>query len=150
MLDYSMDLKTDRLSPEEVLNLISTLDVELANRLSRVVDLEEYSRKLSANARFIIGYADTNIVGLLAFYENSDKNELYVPYVCTSHQYRRRGFAHLLMSSLINYADTTERSITLEVLDTNSPAISFYRKMGFETIGAKGDKFIMKRFPVIK
>lgn len=140
-----MLISIESLPQPVVFELITTLDLELACRLTQSVELREYSAKLSRYARFVVAYTEEKIVGLIAFYENSSIGELYVPYVCTSVNYRKQGVANSLLNKLIEYADSINYSIALEVLRTNLVAVSLYNKIGFEICGENDRKYSMKR-----
>lgn len=140
-----MLVKIVSLSSSDIHSLISSLDVELASRLSQSVDLNEYSIKLSHNAKFIVAYHGEMIVGLIAFYENIKNMLLYVPYICTSADHRRQGIGKALMETLLTYADSIGYTIELEVLKINYVAIILYRGYGFKVCSDDRNKFRMKR-----
>lgn len=140
-----MLVKIESLSSLDTFNLISTLDVDFASRLSQSLDLCEYSLKLSTYARFVVAYQNETITGLIAFYENRQSGTLYVPYFCTNHQYRRRGVGKTLIETLITYADNLKCAIELEVLKTNHAAIMLYKCNGFEVCSDGANKYRMIR-----
>ncbi|MGI6167659.1 MAG: ribosomal protein S18-alanine N-acetyltransferase [Eubacteriales bacterium] len=56
--------------------------------------------------------------------------------VATHPNYRRRGYARALLGALIGYADSHGIvTLSLEVRESNTPAISLYRSAGFVTVG---------------
>ena len=128
-----------------VLELITTLDLDFASRLTQSVDLCEYSVKLSKHARFVVACIEEKIAGIIAFYENTSTGELYVPYVCTNENYRKQGVANSLLNKLIEFADSISYNIALEVLRTNHVAISLYGKFGFQICNENDIKYYMKR-----
>lgn len=140
-----MLIKIETLTPSEVLNLISTLDVGLASRLSETLDLTEYSIKLAKHAHFIVYYIGSVRCGVIAFYENREHREIYVPYLCTSSMCRRLGIAKFLMANLVCYADSLMYKIRLEVLKINTPAIILYKSNGFEICAESDSKLSMIR-----
>lgn len=51
--------------------------------------------------------------------------------------YRRKGIAQLLMGKLWEYAEEFAAFVTLEVRESNLPAISLYEKLGYERVGLR-------------
>ena len=133
------------LEEEEVLTLLYSLDSSFASQLQEKVNLEEYSRKLSANAFFEVARLENIIVGVIAFYINVETSNLYVPYVCVHSAYRHKGIADMLMTDLCHYADSRNVEISLEVRKCNRGAIRLYEKFGFQTVGDNGIKLYMTR-----
>jgi len=62
-------------------------------------------------------------------------DEGYISNVAVSPDYRRRGIADALISALIERAKETLSFVTLEVRESNNPAINLYAKHGFEVVG---------------
>ena len=75
-----------------------------------------------------IGYIGTFVV----------VDSCYVSNIGILPQYRRQGFASVLMESACKEAFSLgARSISLEVRPSNTAAISLYKKLGFEEIGLR-------------
>ena len=132
-----------RLNHNVVCDLLRTLDPSFAERLEETVNIDDYSRKLSDNAYFEVAENNSNIDGIIAFYEN--KSEIYIPYVCVSVFKRRMGIADALLNSVCNYASLVCKPISLEVRVSNIRAIRLYEKFGFKIMNEKESKFYMKR-----
>ena len=65
-------------------------------------------------------------------------DEGYINNVAVRPEYRRRGLAAALISLLINEARTIGLAfMTLEVRESNAPAIALYEKLGFTTVGRR-------------
>lgn len=141
-----MIFKIESLAQSKILSLLTTLDIDLALRLAQKVDLNTYCLKLSKCAKFVIAEVEWNIVGIIAFYQNDEGKELYVPYVCISNLYRKRGIASTLLHKLFEYADKIEYNVSLEVLSINNAAIALYKKAGFEVCEERQNKLYMKRY----
>lgn len=85
-----------------------------------------YSARLSGEQNTLVGYSINHLV----------LDELHTLNIATHPDYRRRGIA----SGLFNHAlesNPEVRVIFLEVRESNNPARSFYRKMGFREIGRR-------------
>ena len=98
-------------------------------------DLERYQRMISQG--FSLGaYEKDKLVGIVITEAKSWNNSLWIWDVQVSDKHRRKGIASLLLDRLTVLAkDAGFRIIGLEVQNTNAPAISLYRKAGFELDG---------------
>ena len=98
----------------------NTLRGELESPLSRWFVLEEGER--------VLGYVATmNIAG-----------EVHVTNVAVAPQCRRRGYARLLLDRALHFArENGAFCMTLEVRESNAPAIALYRALGFVPVGLR-------------
>ena len=65
-------------------------------------------------------------------------DEGYINNVAVRPEYRRRGIAAALISLLAEQAQAIGLAfMTLEVRDSNAPAIALYEKLGFTTVGRR-------------
>ena len=64
-------------------------------------------------------------------------DEGYISNVAVSPEYRRRGVADALILALMARAKEALAFITLEVRESNQPAINLYAKHGFEAVGKR-------------
>ena len=98
----------------------NTLRGELESPLSRWFVLEEGGR--------VLGYVATmNIAG-----------EVHVTNVAVDPQHRRRGYARLRLWHAMRFARQSGAfCMTLEVRESNAPAIALYRALGFAPVGLR-------------
>ena len=82
----------------------------------------------------------------------------YITNVAVFEQYRGKGIASALMEKIIGYAEKNNMEfISLEVRQSNHPAISLYLKYGFKKMGIRKnfynkpceDAVIMTRYFVV-
>lgn len=64
-------------------------------------------------------------------------DEGYISNVAVAPEFRRRGVADALISALINRTKRNLAFLTLEVRESNTPAISLYEKHGFKLVGIR-------------
>ena len=69
-------------------------------------------------------------------------DEGYINNVAVRPEYRRKGIAAALISLLINEARAIGLAfMTLEVRESNAPAIALYEKLGFTTVGRRKNDY---------
>ena len=65
-------------------------------------------------------------------------DEGYISNVAVAPEHRRRGIAAALIGELLRRSQALELSfVTLEVRESNAPAIALYRKFGFSPVGLR-------------
>ena len=145
MNNNDISIKIENLSCDLVNKLINTLDEQFAKRLQQVVNLDDYSIKLSNNASFVVEICGGEYVGMIAYYFNENKREFYIPYLCVKSSYRKLGVADLMMNKICFEADKKGYNISLEVRKDNVSAIKLYEKHGFNARHGSDIKIIMIR-----
>ena len=71
-------------------------------------------------------------------------DEGYISNVAVSPDYRRTGIADALIKRLLQIANELELSfVTLEVRESNAPAISLYEKNGFSPVGKRKNYYTL-------
>lgn len=113
--------------------------------LSDSVDLGAYSEKLYNHALFVAAEDNGEIIGLTAYYRNSEANQLYIPLICVDSSSRSRGVGSMILSRLTELSAEGFCSIALEVKKTNIPAYQFYKKHGFIEKEDRGEKLLMEK-----
>lgn len=115
--------------------MISKLEKEELYKLENsFIDVEKIIDEFNNNpyAKILI-YTDKNeIIGYLYYSEIYERIEINQFEILTSH--RNCGKGNELLNELIN---STNKSITLEVKVTNTPAISLYEKNGFKSVAKR-------------
>ncbi|MDF2949208.1 MAG: rimI [Sedimentibacter sp.] len=82
------------------------------------------------------------IMGYMGMWKIID--ECHITNVAMLPEYRNRGIASLLISKMIEICKCSEiHNMTLEVRQSNLPAISLYEKFGFVSVG-KRPRYYMK------
>lgn len=83
-------------------------------------------------SRFYLAYLDGAIAGYMGLQLFS--GEGYVTNIATLPEFRRRGVAGALLSEALK---NEMEFITLEVRESNAPAIALYRSFGFSEVGTR-------------
>lgn len=83
-------------------------------------------------SKFYIAQLDGNTAGYIGLQIFS--GEGYITNVAVLPEYRRRGIAKALLERAL---ENEAEFITLEVRESNSPAIELYKKLGFERVGLR-------------
>lgn len=99
---------------------------------------EEMFVQLLSNplAVFITAVYDGEVVGYAGIYHILTEGQLMN--IAVKEDLRRRGIAEKMFEYLLEYGKENDiEVITLEVRENNTPAISFYEKIGFEKVGIR-------------
>lgn len=96
------------------------LEDELYNDSVSLVAAEDESGKL-------LGYGEIRVV-----LDEGCLEKIVVDPAC-----RRRGVAEAILSAFCRFGEAHLAFLTLEVRESNSPAIGLYEKLGFETVGRR-------------
>lgn len=121
-------------------------DKQFVPKLSNIVDIDEYSKKISNLAEHFILFEDDNdIIGFAAVYCNDLSRKIaYLTYINIADKKKGKGYGKKLLSEIIKYAKTSKfKKLKLEVSKKNIPAISFYYKNKFEIIEENEKTFFM-------
>lgn len=93
---------------------------------------EEFDEKNSDDT----GDENSNIVGYIGMYLSFDEGD--ITNVAVSPAHRKKGYGEALVSKAKELAREKQlEMILLEVRVSNAPAISLYKKMGFEELGIR-------------
>jgi len=108
-------------------------DTQFSPLLSSYVDIDNYVEKIKNNALTIEAWHNNKLIGLVACYANDIKLiEAYITNVSVLGTYSKKGIASNLLDSCIRLIQKKGfKSISLEVKNENSQAISLYEKRGF-------------------
>lgn len=96
-------------------------------------DTGEYTEKLLKNATIIPYYEQERILGFIAFYANDPKKEnAFLTMILISTEAQNRGIGKFLLDfSIQQIRKKGFKQYNLEVLKSNTKAISFYRSFDF-------------------
>jgi ribosomal-protein-alanine N-acetyltransferase len=90
----------------------------------------------SDTARFAVAVLDGRAAGCAGMH--CICGECYIDKVAVHPEFRRQGIAQALVQYLIDYAiEQNGEFITLEVRQSNAPAIALYNKLGFNPVGMR-------------
>lgn len=115
--------------------MISKLEKDELYKLENsFIDVDKIKEDFHNNpyAQILIYTEDNKVIGYLYYSEIYERIEINQFEILTSH--RNCGKGNELLRELIN---STNKSITLEVKETNAPAISLYKKNGFESVAKR-------------
>ncbi len=108
-----------------------------ARAFSQPMSEKEFERELDVNfSRTLAAFLDGETAGFINIWivgGNADLNNIAV-----KKEYRRMGLGQMLLDSALALCKECE-SMTLEVRVSNTAAIAFYKKNGFELIGRRRD-----------
>lgn len=89
---------------------------------------------------FVVGKADGIIVGYGGFSCIVDEGDVYN--IAVRKEYRGQGVGRKILGEMVRLAgEKGVRSLTLEVRETNVPAIRLYTSFGFSNVGSRADYY---------
>ena len=87
-------------------------------------------------ARFLVAVCDGEVSGYIG--AHNILGEVYITNVAVSEKHRRKGMGEKLINRLISVCEIENAEfITLEVRESNKPAINLYKKMNFKDVGKR-------------
>lgn len=116
---------------------ITTDDVEDIWKNRSIADGSRF-KSFPDNELFLTAKCDGLVVGVCSLVKHEDKNELKAIYVLP--EYQGKGIGKMFWNEALKYFDKNKK-ITVDVADYNTPAINFYKKLGFID---SGNRFPMK------
>jgi ribosomal protein S18 acetylase RimI-like enzyme len=135
-------------SENEIKRLLIKNDKFFYPRLSSRVNIGQYSKKLYANAYFILcNTNDKSVVGLIAFYANDFETSVaYLSIIFVNQEYQGHGIAKNMIKMMFDkLKELNFIEILLEVHQENASAINMYENIGFTPIKSNGEFIIMEK-----
>ncbi|MEG0035312.1 MAG: ribosomal protein S18-alanine N-acetyltransferase [Oscillospiraceae bacterium] len=93
------------------------------------------NQMLADNTIFLAAESDEGVLGYVGLLHVLDEG--YISNVAVSPTFRRCGVADALIKALISRTEKTLAFLTLEVRESNLPAIALYEKHGFSAVGKR-------------
>lgn len=133
----SLEFKVGHAASSDILAHLRDCDASFNPVLSNRVNLVDYSEKLSHQAVTFEAWQGARLVGLIAaYFNNLEAREGFISTVSTLPELTGRGSASTLMDMVLRYAgELGFTALSLEVGESNLPALNLYRKWGFEGVG---------------
>lgn len=134
------------ISQEAILSYLQYFGNFLPNKLSELVDLDDYSKKLIRFADVAVSFINEEPAGMLAMYANDLNTRVaFISMLSVSPNYRCRGVGTSLISESIERAQIFRMSsITLKVKPDNTEALGLYKSFGFRLVDVLPDRILMK------
>lgn len=115
-------------------------------KLSSYVTIESYAEKLFDKAERIECFEGNELLALLAFYVNLDKNFCFITNVSVDEKWSGKKIGDSLLFELDKYClEHNIKQIQLEVRKENSKAITFYKKHNFALLKENIDNFELQK-----
>ena len=114
------------------------LSLPRANSITKVKDWLENSLKEPSTIFFVIAEKETNnAIGYIQLKNMNFINGTAELGICLSEKFHGNGFSSEALSLLENYASNifNIRKVTLLVINSNSRAINFYKKLNYSEVG---------------
>ena len=133
-----------KLDPDAISRHFTQLGDDFVDSLDKLVDAELYAVKLSELSRMNAVLVNQDLVGLIAYYQNLEKNEKFISHVGVIPFWQNKGLASNLIKSVINASPGCK--IRLEVFEENLVARKLYETLDFKVSAIFGSKLTLERF----
>jgi ribosomal protein S18 acetylase RimI-like enzyme len=131
---------------EDIQAHLEGCDGNFSPRLSLKVDIQEYSKKISAKAQTFEAWSGDTLVGLVAAYLNDrGARSGFITNVSVVKAFMGRGIASALLDRCLDRSrQEGMEAIGLQVSMESREAIRFYEKLGFSELERKGETVFMR------
>ena len=146
MNQIEVDFYIKSLSHEEILCFLKKNENDHFEKLSKLVDLEIYAKKLSENALHFTLYDKEELVGFCASYFNDDISKVgYISIISIALEYRALGLGGELINHIIVYArQNLFKEIEVKPDCNNKILIDFFTQQGFFISEKIADRCLIK------
>lgn len=140
-----MEIHTDTASMEALTHYLIEVSDTFIPPLDTQVNLLQYAEKIFTHATRLEYFSQQTLIGLCGVYFNDSDSSAYITTISVLPTFQKKGIAQLLLDRLLKICveKSTISRIELEVAESNSPAIKFYRKNGFQLKEFKGEAHIL-------
>lgn len=131
MIKYSwLDNNNVQIEVASLEQYIQEHDSDFKPPISSKTDIPKYALKLATLGKVIFCYDNEKIIGVTAFYCNSDEYA-FCSYLSVDRNYRNKGIAKELINKMIDYCEKTNVLGIKTNTWTNNKAIELYLSNGF-------------------
>jgi ribosomal protein S18 acetylase RimI-like enzyme len=130
---------------EEIRKLV--LEEQATGMIFRDIDIDAYLAKLLSTAELFISLDKGQCQGFIAYYCNDEVSRIaYVSLILVAPAYRSSKTGYLLTHMVLEQARLRGfAACRLEVRKINLQAQAFYRKLGFEQVEERAEKYLLER-----
>jgi len=142
-MSEKLEFESNRASETEIAEHLVRCDADFLPPLSGRVEIDDYARKIFAQATRFEAWSGGKLIGLVAMYCNDQERRIvYVTSVSVLQEWTGKGIAARLLKQCIGHAEELGmRQVSLEVASDNKPAIGLYQKSGF-VVGKPNTPFV--------
>ena len=128
-----------------ILNFLNTADDSFHEPLSMRVDLAEYAKKLSKNAKNLFIKRESKDVAHVAFYQVDQEKSIFITSIAINEANQGLGLGSYILSCLKQYAtEKNYRYIKLEADSRSLNLVRFYVKNQFIEHDRKGHMLCLR------
>jgi ribosomal protein S18 acetylase RimI-like enzyme len=133
-------------SMRDIQSHLEECDGDFLPRLSLKINIEEYSRKISARAKTFEAWSGKVLVGLVAAYLNDRDTRIgFLTNMSVAKKFMGRGIATVLLDQCLSRSRLEGmKAVRLEVSVENREAIRLYRNFAFSEFERRGDTVFME------
>jgi ribosomal protein S18 acetylase RimI-like enzyme len=141
-----IDFREGTATKEDIQAHLEECDRDFSPNLSLKVDIEEYSRKISARANTFEAWSGRGLIGLVAAYMNDPGTRTaFITSVSVVRKFMGRGIASALLGHCLEKSrQAGMKAVRLEVSLRSRDAIQLYENFGFSEVARKGETVSME------
>lgn len=133
-------------SHKRIYDYLRKMDDFFCPKLSNVVDIKKYSKKISINAVNIFACNHGIDIGMVAFYINTLEKKVFITSISVLPEYQKKGVGFIFLEKIEQMAKKKEIfEIELEVNKKNIVGMDFYKKNKFFQSTEKYDSILLKK-----
>ena len=142
-MSTAVEYRLNNASAEQIAEHLLRCNTDFLPLLSGRVNIKDYAQKIVSKATRFEAWSGGMLVGLVAAYCNDQEKRIaYITSVSVMNERAGKGIAARLMKQCIEYVKASGmRQVSLEVAESNAPAIRLYEKIGF-VIGKANAPFV--------
>lgn len=146
MNNCEVDFYIKSLPQEEILCFLNETNKAHYKKLSDIVDLDAYAKKLSEKATHFTLYDEEKLIGFCPCYFNDDMSKVgYISGISFLEEYRCLGLGGKLLQHIIEYGKENHfKEISVNPDCKNTVLIHFFIKNGFDRYGKSEDRCLLK------
>ena len=135
MITYHIN-EPKTLDSQEILAFLRETDELITPRLSVLVVLEDYAKKITDKAVIFTARDDDKLIGLSAIYFNKAPEYSYSTYIMVKREYQQVDMVGIELSSMVkNYIKNNgSTGLRFEIRKTNTPLLKYNLKRGAKII----------------
>ena len=113
------------------------------------ISLAEFAQESWTHSQFLDAINNNNYLCLCACEDCvysyclalNSLDDINILSIATANEHKNKGYAKMLIEYIKNFATSQNKTVSLEVKETNTKALSLYQKMGFKVVSKRANYY---------